>query len=402
MKKLQIVFLFVFLAGCSSNQNALPTITPNIAQTPSPFPAQTAIPPTQTLTSTSTFTPTPTQTPIGGGAGKIAFTSNRDGVTDIYVMNSDGSNLIQLSNDITPKYSPDWSPDSRKIAFASNHDDSAGIYIMNADGTNPAKLIDTKEVNQSGLVWRFVIDCCRPVWSPNGEKIAFVSFHYVNCCFSYSNIYVINADGSNLISAANHSAHDNEPAWSPDSQKIAFDSAVDWQKTAFDSNSCGGSSGSLCLMNADGTDSHPINENGGAPIWSPDGKKIAFSSGQDGNGEVYVMNADGANPINLTHYNRGMDSHPIWSPDGKKIAFSSYRDGNWEIYVMNADGTNPFNLTNNQAGDSDPVWSPDSQKIAFVSERDGNSEIYMMNADGSNPVRLTNNKANDYSPVWSP
>ena len=128
--------------------------------------------------------------------------------------------------------------------------------------------------------------------------------------------------------------------------------------------------------------------------------KIAFSSNRDGNQEIYVMNADGTNPINLTN-NPANDLDPFASPDGTKIAFSSNRDGDDEIYVMNADGTNPVNLTNNLADDRGrPIWSPDGTQIFFSSNRDGNQEIYVMNADGSNPVNLTNNPAEDNSPSW--
>jgi hypothetical protein len=85
-----------------------------------------------------------------------------------------------------------------------------------------------------------------------------------------------------------------------------------------------------------------------------------------------------------------------------KIAFTSARDGNDEIYVMNADGTDPRNLTNDRARDSNPAWSPDGTKIAFVSDRDGNDEIYVMNADGSGQTRMTNSPGQDYYPAWSP
>ncbi|MBU7016414.1 MAG: PD40 domain-containing protein, partial [Theionarchaea archaeon] len=93
-------------------------------------------------------------------------------------------------------------------------------------------------------------------------------------------------------------------------------------------------------------------------------------------------------------------SYPEWSPDGKKIAFCSEKSGNWEIYVIDADGSNQVNLTNNPAHDMDPTWSPDGQKIAFDSDRDGNKEIYVMNADGSSAVNLTNNPASDRDPDW--
>ena len=95
---------------------------------------------------------------------------------------------------------------------------------------------------------------------------------------------------------------------------------------------------------------------------------------------------------------------PAWSPDGTKIAFVSDRDGDTEIYVMNADGSHPTNLTNTSAEDRTPAWSPDGTKIAFVSSRDGSAGIYVMNADGSNPTRLVGNINDDFWPTltWSP
>jgi Tol biopolymer transport system component len=109
--------------------------------------------------------------------------------------------------------------------------------------------------------------------------------------------------------------------------------------------------------------------------------RIAFASNRDGNTEVYVMGADGSNPVNLTQ-NAAYDDSPAWSPDGTRIAFASYRDGNWEVYVMGADGSNPVNLTQNSATDYVTAWSPDGTRLAFASTRDGNYEVYRMGADG--------------------
>jgi dipeptidyl aminopeptidase/acylaminoacyl peptidase len=111
------------------------------------------------------------------------------------------------------------------------------------------------------------------------------------------------------------------------------------------------------------------------------------------------MNADGSNPVNLTHHESN-DYWPAWSPDGTKIAFTSNRDGNNEIYVMNADGSNPVNLTRNESNDYWPAWSPDGTKIAFASLRSGNNDIYIMNADGSNVFQLTTRGGTE--PVWRP
>ena len=138
-----------------------------------------------------------------------------------------------------------------------------------------------------------------------------------------------------------------------------------------------------------------------SPVWSPDGRRIAFDSDRDGNWEVYVMNADGSGVTRLTG-NDAVDGSPSWSPDGRRIAFDSKRDGNREIYVMNADGSSVTRLTHNPADDGYPSWSPDGRRIAFDSKRDGNREIYVMNADGSGVTRLTYNGANDLFPDWSP
>jgi len=142
------------------------------------------------------------------------------------------------------------------------------------------------------------------------------------------------------------------------------------------------------------------------PSWSPDGKRIAFTSNKkggleikDGNLEIYLMDADGNNQRNLTN-NRHHDWEPSWSPDGKRIAYASLRNRNREIYVMDADGGNRRNLTNNPFKDSEPAWSPDGKRITFVSNRDGNLEIYMMDANGGNQRNLTNNPHADTDPAW--
>ncbi|MCH8295756.1 PD40 domain-containing protein [Candidatus Poribacteria bacterium] len=109
--------------------------------------------------------------------------------------------------------------------------------------------------------------------------------------------------------------------------------------------------------------------------------QIAFCSNRDGNFEIYVMDANGNKPVNLTRH-PGDDFAPAWSPDGTKIAFWAIRDGKQEIYVMNTDGSNPVRLTNDLAQDVTPAWSQDVTQIAFGSMRNGNMDVYVMNADG--------------------
>ena len=127
--------------------------------------------------------------------------------------------------------------------------------------------------------------------------------------------------------------------------------------------------------------------------------QIAFSSNREGDYEIYVMDINGKNPRRLTNSRHG-DYSPSWSPDGKRIVFSSKRDGGVtsEIYVMDADGSSPQRLTNNGHNDYSPSWSPDGERIAFVSVH----EIYVMDADGGNEKRLSQDDQKGYSPSWSP
>ena len=116
-------------------------------------------------------------------------------------------------------------------------------------------------------------------------------------------------------------------------------------------------------------------------------QKIVFESQRDGNNEIYLMDADGANQLRLTT-NTFYDAEPAFSATGEKIAFTSTRSGNAEIYVMNTDGSMLQNLTNNPATDGHPTFSPDGSKIVFISTRLGHLGIWVMNVDGSNPVEL--------------
>ena len=232
-------------------------------------------------------------------------------------------------------------------------------------------------------------------------RIAFMSNRSGN-----GEIYLMNPDGKRLRRLTRHPQYDSAPAWSPDGQKITFLLFRDEHRI----QARGMILSDIYVMNTDGT--NPINLTQSAKrmdsgaTWSPDGKQIAFTSTEHFHANVWLMDADGGNPRNLTNHDAGDRSGgsgaPDWSPNGNQIAFSSLRDGNWEIYVMNADGANPINLTNHPAKDGRPDWSPDGNRIAFTSDRDGNLEIYVMNANGTNPINLTNHPDEDNHASWSP
>jgi TolB protein len=323
--------------------------------------------------------------------GKIAFTSNRDGKFQIYVMNADGSGQTRLTNNGASDDSPSWSPDGSKIAFTSNRDGNNKIYVMNADGSGQTRLTNNSTSDDN------------PSWSPDGTKIAFSRGGY------FSAVYIMNADGSGQTRLTDNSAADMPPKWSPDGTKIAFVS-----------NREGG--GRVYVMNADGSGQVKISGGGSHsdsyPDWSPDGKKIVFTSAGRGGRpccNLFTMNADGTN---ITGLDVGIyfDFSPSWSPDGTKIAFAgSYSgpQGNLVINAMNSDGSSLKQLTTNESINASPNWGPQptapkQAKITVESiDQSGNSLLGMYTvirsvADGTilktgfTPLTFTGNTGTAY------
>ncbi len=131
-------------------------------------------------------------------------------------------------------------------------------------------------------------------------------------------------------------------------------------------------------------------------------KKIVFTSGKNGNEDIYIMNIDGSELTQLTDYS-GKDNYPAVSPDGEKIAYTSDIGGVWQIVVMNWDGTEKEQITYNPWRSGYPAWSFDGRFIFFEVCMEGKYEIYRMNSDGSNMTRLTfNPNIDDWHPYAHP
>ena len=282
--------------------------------------------------------------PIIGGIGLVRFSGARPASNegrivftrngDIWVMDADGREQKEIITGDNRE--PAWSPDGRQIAFSRWRDDGNGnnIYVMNADGSDIKQLTSNPESDGN------------PTWSPDGKQIAFDRSILEKKDGQWQRkrlaIYVVDADGSNVRPLLEDKTEPCYPTWSPDSSKIAY-------------NCYHVDSWSVLVMDADGDgENREIIHGGHAPDWSPDGDKIVFVRFRN-RMDIYVINSDGANLKRLTQPGPQRYWCPKWSPDGTKIVFAD--KDKWDIYVMDADGSNVQALTNSEKWDQFPDWT---------------------------------------------
>ena len=203
-------------------------------------------------------------------------------------------------------------------------------------------------------------------------------------------ICIADFDGANVKQITENRSINLSPSWTPEGKKIAFTSYLRRNPD-------------LYLIDEDGKNLQPLSRYPGlnvSPSWSPDGKKIALMMGMEGKSDIFLIDANGGNPRKLTK-GHGNEASPTWSPDGERIAFVSDRSGSPQIYIMAKDGSNVRRLTFEGSYNTNPSWSPKGDRIAFCARTEGRFQIFTIGLDGSGLRRMTSSGSSE-SPSWSP
>jgi serine/threonine protein kinase len=332
----------------SATQSKPPSLSPSSTFTRTLLPSLTPF-----QTPTPTETPAATATSLGGGFSQLAYVSDHTGMPQIFIMNSDGSNPLQITNLTFGACQPSWSPDGERLVFTSpcskRQDDypGANLFIINSDGSNLTPLETGAEGNFD------------PAWSPDGTRIAFTSLRDGS-----RQIYVLTL-GNNQVTRLTGVSRDvrlpdwsMQPAWSLSGTQIVFtghglltDSLQIWEMS-----DAGLGQSFLIHRGADLWNS--------LPDWSPDGKTILFSETMGAQELGWLMRFNGAT-LSVDHLRTGASgTHGNYSPDGAWVAYESKdnEDTNrqdFDIYLVRSDGTGAIvRLTNALTMEFDPAWRP--------------------------------------------
>lgn len=265
---------------------------------------------------------------------------------------------------------------------------TAAVAAMSAAGAAAAQ--DTPLGRAAQVTASYNLDL---VPSPDGRRAVLIKI-----IGGREQLFTMNMDGSGETQVTRDDADHEDPAWSPDGRKIAFILIKHGNKIVH-------------LMNPDGSGLEPVTppaQSAIHPAFTPDGRAILYCTDDDlrppEKNEAEIYSIDLATKRVTTLISGGVNTFPVMSPDGRKIAYRKIvGDMNSEVFVADADGKNPKNLTNHWTFEGWPAWSPDSRQIAFAGNR-GNAgyQIFVMNADGGDVRLLAATEGRGTAPKWAP
>ena len=315
-------------------------------------------------------------------------------------------NMMTFTAKYTDDYSPAISPDGKWIAFASNRLQNTELYLMDL---RESEFPPTGSLHQ--LTHTEELDEYMPAFSPDGKSIAFVTERTrggmmlppVQASGSdpkSATIYLMDVDGKNQRPLIDIEGAQRAPVFSPDGQKIAFESKAPTQETndrrgEVTSPAADGETPSLqnndtleiYVIHSDGTNKTQLTHNDvddGHPTWAPNGKQIAFTAMVGDIYQIFSVSAAGGTAKQLTFTNAS-HYHPTFSPDGNRIIYVSNAHNHYTLWMMNADGTNKTQLTNHVGAHFEPSLSRDGKRLVFSSDRSDHMRIYLM--DLTRPVQ---------------
>ena len=280
---------------------------------------------------------------------------------------------------------------------------AAGSLARSADGRMEARfrLYDTqKQASLGGAVFVTGNDQLRAAGHRiadsiyeklTGEKGVFSTrVAYVIKSGSQFRLQIADADGQGAVTALTSTEPIISPVWSPDGSKLAYVSFEKKKPVIYVHALASGQR--QVVANFKGSNS--------APAWSPDGRKLAVVLSKDGNSQIYSVNADGTGVQRLTQ-SAGIDTEPRYSPDGGTIYFTSDRGGSPQIYRMGANGGDAQRVTFEGSYNVSPRPSPDGKSLAFISRRDGRFQLAVMDL-ASKQVQILSDSHKDESPSFAP
>ncbi len=289
-------------------------------------------------------------------SASILFVSNHGmdpAERGLYLMDTDGSNVRRLLPDITAAAWPVWSPDGSQIALGiSPPADPATLHVTDTHGGEFRNI--APELPWSGS----------PTWAPDASKVAFYGDFQ-----GIGNIHVAHLRTGEVVAVTNRVdpaggwRPSTNPSWSPDGRRIAFCAYKhnNWQAPRY-----------IWTMSPDGSDMRALvthESQNDYPAYSRDGSKIAFVSDRHGQPDIYTIRADGSRLRRVTH--EGLNHRPRWSPDGTRIVF--YRQpgqfGNAEVWVVDANGDNPMQLTDFRGRSQHPDWFDPAFSVSPVAKQ---------------------------------